>query len=64
MGGNVIEGKALWLRCRFGREIGGNEPSERAEGEGRGGSTRGGDGKDDTSSALPSSDNDIRTAEE
>ncbi len=58
MGGRVTEGEALWLRWKFGREIG---PRERRDApDGRGAIRFGGDWSDETISALPSRDRDMR----
>lgn len=58
MGGSVMPGRALLLRCRVrGARTGGRVAASRAD---EGSDARGGEGCEDTSSALPSKDNDSR----
>lgn len=58
MGGSVMPGRALLLRCRVrGARTGGRVAVWRAE---EGSEARGGEGCEETSSALPSKDNDSR----
>lgn len=62
IGGRVTEGEALWLRCRFGRQIGPRDCN--ISGVGGTATEEGGDGMEETTSALPSSDMDKRNRDD